>query len=185
MGKEKSGSSRKAILKYIVANYKVGDAAKAQNRVRLAVKRMAAKKALVPGRAKGKGAGKFKLAEKPKKAKKPKKKKAPKKKPAKKVKKLRSLLLRRLRSLLPRKLRSQQRKLLPRRRLLQRSQLQRNLPRRLQRRPHQRRNRHYFLVTPLLEVQNIRKIAHNSRVSVVCIHRHINLESPFSYSSSI
>merc|ERR1712080_681271 len=83
--KEKSGSSRKAILKYILANYKVGDnKEKVQNRVRLAVKRMAAAKKLVPGRAKGKGAGCFKLAEKPKKAKKVKK---PKKKAAKKVKK--------------------------------------------------------------------------------------------------
>merc|ERR1739844_72348 len=93
--KEKSGSSRSAILKYVLANYKVGDnKEKVQNRVRLAVKRMVTAKKLVPGRAKGKGAGCFKLAEKPKaakKAKKPKKKaakkvkKAPKKKPAKKA----------------------------------------------------------------------------------------------------
>merc|ERR1739844_461225 len=92
--KEKSGSSRSAILKYVLANYKVGDnKEKVQNRVRLAVKRMVTAKKLVPGRAKGKGAGCFKLAEKPKaakKAKKPKKKAAkkkaaPKKKPAKKA----------------------------------------------------------------------------------------------------
>merc|ERR1712083_839243 len=86
--KEKSGSSRSAILKYVLANYKVGDnKEKVQNRVRLAVKRMAAAKKLVPGRAKGKGAGCFKLAEKPKKAKKAKKKAAKKVKKVKKAKK--------------------------------------------------------------------------------------------------
>merc|ERR1711977_410080 len=77
--KEKSGSSRKAILNYILANYKVGDnKEKVQNRVRLAVKRMAAAK-------------KVKKVKKPKakkpkakKAKKPAKKAAPKKKAAKK-----------------------------------------------------------------------------------------------------
>merc|ERR1712211_229600 len=94
--KERNGSSRQAILKYIVANYKVGDAAKAQIRVRLALKKMAAAKKIVAGGAAGKeGAGCFKLAAAPKvetknpaakkaaKAKKPAAKQAPKaKKPA-------------------------------------------------------------------------------------------------------
>ena len=77
--KEKNGSSRQAILKYIVANNKVGDAAKAQVRVRLCLKKMVAAKLLVHGGAAGKkGAGCFKLAakaEKEKKVKKPKAKK--------------------------------------------------------------------------------------------------------------
>jgi histone H1/5 len=78
--KERNGSSRQAILKYIVANYKVGDAAKAQVRVRLCLKKMVAAKTLVHGGAAGKkGAGCFKLAAKAekevKKAKKPKAKK--------------------------------------------------------------------------------------------------------------
>merc|ERR1711977_643843 len=86
---EKGGSSRKAILKYIVANYKVGDnTEKIQGNVRRAVKKMLAAKTLVPGSAKAaRGVnGSVKLAEKPKKAKKAKKPKA--KKPAKKVKKV-------------------------------------------------------------------------------------------------
>ena len=90
--KERNGSSRQAILKYIVANYKVGDAAKAQVRVRLALKKMIAAKKVVAGGAAGKkGAGCFKLpaaekAEKPKKAaKKPAAKKAAKKPAAKKA----------------------------------------------------------------------------------------------------
>merc|ERR1712107_468057 len=84
--KERNGSSRQAILKYIVANYKVGDAAKAQIRVRLALKKMAA-----AGAAGKKGAGCFKLAAAPKvekkkpAAKKPKAKKAAKKPAAKKA----------------------------------------------------------------------------------------------------
>merc|ERR1711973_461390 len=87
--KERNGSSRQAILKYIVANYKVGDAAKAQVRVRLALKKMAAAKKVVAGGAAGKkGAGCFKLAEKPKVEKKKKAVKKPKaKKAAKKPKK--------------------------------------------------------------------------------------------------
>merc|ERR1711887_362448 len=71
---DKKGSSRQAILKYVVANNKV-DAAKAAVRVRIALK---------------KGAGSFKLpakAPKVKKAKKPKKPKAKKPKKAKKAKK--------------------------------------------------------------------------------------------------
>merc|ERR1712176_1161930 len=90
--KSRTGSSRQAILKYIVANYKV-DAAKAAVQLRLALKRGVAKGALKAAKASGKGAGCYKLVkvEKPKKvkkakkptAKKPKAKKAA-KKPAKK-----------------------------------------------------------------------------------------------------
>merc|ERR1712106_121736 len=45
--KERGGSSRKAILKYIVANNKIADAAKAQVRVKLAVRRMLAAKKVI------------------------------------------------------------------------------------------------------------------------------------------
>merc|ERR1739842_278266 len=89
--KERSGSSRQAILKHVVANNKV-DAAKAAVQVRLALKRGLAKGTLKKARASGKGAGKYRLvavkAKKPKKkkAKKPKKKKAAKKPKAKKPK---------------------------------------------------------------------------------------------------
>merc|ERR1712168_436030 len=86
--KSRTGSSRQAILKYIVANYKV-DADKAATQVRLALKRGLKKGTLKQARATGKGAGCFKLVkvEKPKKVKKAKKpaKKAAKKKPAKKA----------------------------------------------------------------------------------------------------
>merc|ERR1711876_21075 len=86
--KDRTGSSRQAILKYICANYKV-DAAKAAVQVRLALKRGVAKGALKMARASGKGAGSYKVvkAEKPKKVKKAKKPKAKKaaKKPAKKA----------------------------------------------------------------------------------------------------
>merc|ERR1712112_553268 len=69
---DKKGSSRQAILKYVVANNKV-DAAKAAVRVRLALKKMVAAKKLVPAAAAGKkGAGSFKLPAKEPKAKKPK-----------------------------------------------------------------------------------------------------------------
>merc|ERR1712108_133229 len=80
---DKKGSSRQAILKYVCANYKV-DAAKAAGRVRLALKKLVASKAIVAAAAAGKkGAGSFKLAEKPKPAKKAKKPAAKKaKKPA-------------------------------------------------------------------------------------------------------
>merc|ERR1719251_676221 len=76
--KDRTGSSRQAILKYICANYKV-DAAKAAVQVRLALKRGVAKGALKMARASGKGAGCYKVvkAEKPK--------KVVKKKPAKKA----------------------------------------------------------------------------------------------------
>ena len=90
--KERNGSSRQAILKYVLANYKVGDAAKAQVRVKLALKKLVAAKKLIAGGAAGKkGAGCFKVpvaakAEKPKKvAKKPAAKKAAKKPAAKKA----------------------------------------------------------------------------------------------------
>merc|ERR1712210_419141 len=84
--KDRTGSSRQAILKYICANYKV-DAAKAAVQVRLALKRGVAKGALKMARASGKGAGSYKVVkvEKPKKVKKAKKPKA--KKPKKVVKK--------------------------------------------------------------------------------------------------
>merc|ERR1712156_511833 len=79
---DKKGSSRQAILKYIVANNKV-DAAKAAVRVRLALKKMIAAKKVVAAAAAGKkGAGSFKLP-----AKEPKAKKAKKPKKVKKVKK--------------------------------------------------------------------------------------------------
>merc|ERR1712020_277060 len=83
--KDRTGSSRQAILKYICANYKV-NAAKAAVQVRLALKRGVAKGALKMARASGKGAGSYKVVkvEKPKKAKKPKKPKAKKPKKAKK-----------------------------------------------------------------------------------------------------
>merc|ERR1719320_133452 len=82
--KDRTGSSRQAILKYICANYKV-DAAKAAVQVRLALKRGVAKGALKMARASGKGAGSYKVvkAEKPKKVKKA--KKAAKKPAAKKA----------------------------------------------------------------------------------------------------
>merc|ERR1719189_3218450 len=77
--KDRTGSSRQAILKHIVANNKV-DAAKAAVQVRLALKRGVTSGALKMAKATGKGAGSFKLAEK-KVEKKP-KKKVVKKKPA-------------------------------------------------------------------------------------------------------
>merc|ERR1712018_163304 len=92
---DKKGSSRQAILKYVVANNKV-DAAKAAVRVRLALKKMVESKKIVAAAAAGKkGAGSFKLpvkapaekkVKKPK-AKTPKKaaKKPAAKKPAKKA----------------------------------------------------------------------------------------------------
>merc|ERR1712183_10042 len=87
---DKKGSSRQAILKYVVANNKV-DAAKAAVRVRIALKKMIAAKKVVAAAAAGKkGAGSFKLpakAPKVKKAKKPKKAKKAKKPAAKKPKK--------------------------------------------------------------------------------------------------
>merc|ERR1719168_277240 len=72
---DKKGSSRQAILKYVVANNKV-DADKAAVRVRLALKKMIESKKVVSAAAAGKkGAGSFKLPAKApaeKKVKKPK-----------------------------------------------------------------------------------------------------------------
>merc|ERR1711963_966664 len=81
--KDRTGSSRQAILKYICANYKV-DAAKATVHLRLALKSSIAKGSLKMAKESGKGAGCYKLAEKPKKEKKPKKPAAAKKPAAKK-----------------------------------------------------------------------------------------------------
>merc|ERR1712076_189758 len=68
--KDKKGSSRQAILKYVVANNKVADADKAAVRVKLALRKV------VPAAAAGKkGAGSFKLPAKEPAAKKPKAKK--------------------------------------------------------------------------------------------------------------
>merc|ERR1719507_2580991 len=80
--KDRTGSSRAAILKHVVANNKV-DAAKAATQVRLSLKRGVAKGALKMAAAKGKNAGSYKLV-KPKKVKKV--KKVVKKKAAKKPK---------------------------------------------------------------------------------------------------
>merc|ERR1712020_257395 len=90
--KERGGSSRQAILKYVVANNKV-DAAKAAGPLKLALRKALAAGTIVKAKAAGKGAGKFKAGkvEKPKKVKKVKKPKAKKpaakkaKKPAKKA----------------------------------------------------------------------------------------------------
>lgn len=74
--KERNGSSRQAILKYVTSNYKVGD--NANSHLKMALKRGVAKGDL--SQPKGVGAsGSFKLV---KKAAEPKKKAAPKKKPA-------------------------------------------------------------------------------------------------------
>merc|ERR1711963_285031 len=75
--KDRTGSFRQAILKYICANYKV-DAAKAGQHLRMALKAGIKKGSLKMVKESGKGAGKFKLV----KVGKPKKKAAPKKKPA-------------------------------------------------------------------------------------------------------
>ena len=81
--KERGGSSRQAILKYIIANYKVGDNPTAVNaRVKTALK--AGVKASLLKQAKGTGAaGSFKLGDKKVEKKKP---KSPKKKAVKKPK---------------------------------------------------------------------------------------------------
>merc|ERR1719445_289321 len=78
--KDRTGSSRQAIMKYICANYKV-DAAKAGVPLRLALKKGVAAGTLKMGGAAGKkGAGCFKIGEKAKVEKKKKPKKAVKKK---------------------------------------------------------------------------------------------------------
>ncbi|CAL4202713.1 unnamed protein product, partial [Meganyctiphanes norvegica] len=79
--KERGGSSRTAILKYILANNKIANADKAKVSAKLAIRKMLAAKKLVPVK------GSFKLAKeepKPKKAKKVKKPAAKKVKKAKK-----------------------------------------------------------------------------------------------------
>merc|ERR1711971_554102 len=88
--KERGGSSRQAILKYIVANNKV-DAAKAAGPLKLALRKALAAGTIVKAKDAGKGAGKFKIG-KVEKAKKPAKKAVKKpaakkaaKKPAKKA----------------------------------------------------------------------------------------------------
>ena len=81
--KERNGSSRQAIEKYIKANYKVGEVG---SHLKMALKRGAANGKLV--HTKGVGAsGSFKVPKEEKKEKKPMKKPAPKKKPAAKPKK--------------------------------------------------------------------------------------------------
>ena len=86
--KERGGSSRQAILKYIVANNKV-DAAKAAGPLKLALRKALAAGTIVKAKDAGKGAGKFKAGkvEKPKKVAKAKKPKAKKPKKVKKAKK--------------------------------------------------------------------------------------------------
>merc|ERR1712061_598240 len=84
--KDRTGSSRAAILKHIVANNKV-DAAKAATQVRLALKRGVAKGALKMASAKGKKVKKVKKPAAKKAAKKPAAKKVAKKPAAKKAKK--------------------------------------------------------------------------------------------------
>merc|ERR1711953_1058548 len=85
--KERSGSSKQAILKYIIANYKVGDNPTIVNsNLKLALK--AGVKSGLLTQAKGTGAsGSFKVGEVKKAAKKPKKKPAAKPKKAKATKK--------------------------------------------------------------------------------------------------
>merc|ERR1712088_863476 len=76
--KERTGSSRQAILKYVVANYKVGEAARAGKLLNAALKKAVAGGALKMAAAPGKkNSGCYKVAEK--KAKKPAKKPAAKK----------------------------------------------------------------------------------------------------------
>merc|ERR1712012_679925 len=77
--KDRSGSSRQAILKYVMANYKVGtDATKVGKLLNLALKKGVASGALKPAAAAGrKGAGSYRIGEKPKVV-----KKKPAKKPA-------------------------------------------------------------------------------------------------------
>ena len=74
--KERGGSSRPDILKYILANNKIADAAKAQKSAKLAIRKLVAAKKLVPVK------GSFKLAKEE-----PKPKKKVVKKPKKVVKK--------------------------------------------------------------------------------------------------
>ncbi|XP_037790604.1 histone H1-delta-like [Penaeus monodon] len=80
--KERTGSSRQAILKYIVANYKVGDEKKAGVRLKLALRKGVTKGTLKQMKGTG-AAGSFRLAkDEAKPAKKPAAKKPAAKKPA-------------------------------------------------------------------------------------------------------
>ncbi|XP_047496056.1 histone H1-beta, late embryonic-like [Penaeus chinensis] len=81
--KERTGSSRQAILKYIIANYKVGDEKKAGVRLKLALRKGVTKGTLKQMKGTG-AAGSFRLAKDEAKpvAKKPVAKKAAAKKPA-------------------------------------------------------------------------------------------------------
>ena len=79
--KDRTGSSRQAILKYICANYKV-TADKAGVHLKMALKRGVTGGLLKMARSSGKGAGSYKLGEKAKEVKKPKAKKPAAKKPA-------------------------------------------------------------------------------------------------------
>jgi len=65
--KDRTGSSRQAILKYITANYTV-DPKKAAVQLRLSLKRGVTEGSLKMAKEKGKGAGCFKLADKAKKS---------------------------------------------------------------------------------------------------------------------
>lgn len=78
--KDRTGSSRQAILKYIMANYKVGDDAKKVGvHLKQALKKAVTAGALKMAKDSGKGAGCYKIGEKAKEEKKPKKKAAAKK----------------------------------------------------------------------------------------------------------
>ena len=84
--KERGGSSHQAILKHVVANYKIADPAKAQVYIKLAIRKMLADEKLIQVK------GSFKLpkeekAAKPKKVKEPTEKKPAAKKSVKKAKK--------------------------------------------------------------------------------------------------
>merc|ERR1712130_509746 len=79
--KDRTGSSRQAILKYITANYKV-DADRCGQHLRMALRAGLKNGSLKNAKESGKGAGSFKLA----KVEKPKKKKPAAKKPAAKPK---------------------------------------------------------------------------------------------------
>ena len=79
--KDRTGSSRQAILKYICANYKV-TADKAGVHLKMALKRGVTGGTLKMAKSSGKGAGSYKLGDKAKAVKKPKAKKPAAKKPA-------------------------------------------------------------------------------------------------------
>merc|ERR1719319_1518832 len=91
--KQRSGSSRQAILKNITANYKLGDDTKKVGvPLRLALKKGILAETLKMAKDTGKGAGCYKIGEKAKEEKKPKKPvaKKPKKETKKTVKKVKT-----------------------------------------------------------------------------------------------